>query len=77
MAQSGCLVVVMVLGSLAAGLFLDRMFNSRPLLTLLLVLGSVPVTLFLLFRIAMRVIAADRQEPARGEKDRHDRQDET
>lgn len=75
-AQCGCLVVVMVLVSLGAGIFLDRTFHTRPLLTLLLVLGSVPVTLFLLFRIAMRATSADRQGTGRAEKDRNDRHDE-
>jgi F0F1-type ATP synthase assembly protein I len=58
MTQSGCLVVAMVLAAVVAGIWLDKVLNTRPILTLLLVLGSVPVTLFVLFRMATQAISA-------------------
>ncbi|MGD8634594.1 MAG: hypothetical protein PVF85_13555 [Anaerolineales bacterium] len=51
--QVGCLTVVILLAALGGGLLLDSQFNSRPLFTLLLVLGSVPITVYLLFRIVL------------------------
>ncbi len=51
--QVGCLTVLLILGALGAGLWLDARFDTRPLFTLVLVLGSVPVTIYLLFRIVM------------------------
>lgn len=75
-AQSGCLVVGVVLVAIVAGISLDRMLNTRPVITLALVLGSVPVTVYLLFRIAMRAAAAGRQDIPRADKDRDDRDTE-
>jgi hypothetical protein len=50
---AGCVTLALVLVSLAAGLWLDGVFHTRPMFTLLLVLGSVPVTMFLMARIAL------------------------
>jgi F0F1-type ATP synthase assembly protein I len=72
MAQSGCLVVAMVLVAVVAGIWLDRVLGTRPVLTLLLVLGSVPVTLFVLFRIATQAISAVKPPAAHTTKDRND-----
>jgi F0F1-type ATP synthase assembly protein I len=71
-AQSGCLVVGLVLIAVVLGIWLDRLLNTRPLITLALVLGSMPLTIYLLFRIAMRATAAGRQAAPRAEKDRND-----
>jgi len=51
--QVGCLTVIILLAALGGGLLLDTRFNTRPLFTLILVLGSVPVTVYLLFRIVL------------------------
>jgi uncharacterized membrane protein len=53
LAQVGCLTVIILLAALGGGLLLDTRFNSRPLFTLVLVLGSIPVTVYLLFRIVI------------------------
>ena len=57
-AQSGCLVVGVVLAAVVGGVWLDRALNTRPAFTLGLVLGSLPLTLFLLYQLAMRSVAA-------------------
>ena len=49
--QSGCVTVAIIGVALVGGLWLDGRFDSKPLFTLLLVLGSVPVTLYLMVRI--------------------------
>ena len=51
--QVGCLTVILILVALVGGLWLDTRFNTRPLFTLLLVLGSVPITVYLTFRIVL------------------------
>jgi magnesium-transporting ATPase (P-type) len=51
--QVGCLTLVIILVALFAGLWLDNQFHTRPLFALILVLASVPVTLFLMFRIVL------------------------
>lgn len=55
--QVGCVTLVIVFGALFGGLWLDRMLNVRPLFTILLLLGSVPVTIFIMFRLALGAIA--------------------
>lgn len=49
--QVGCLTLVIIFVALFAGLWLDRYFSTRPLFTIVLLIGSVPVTLFLMFRV--------------------------
>lgn len=51
--QVGCVTIVVVLVALGAGLWIDRIFDSRPVFTLLLMLGSVPVTIYLMIRIVL------------------------
>jgi F0F1-type ATP synthase assembly protein I len=56
-AQVGCVTVVVILGALVAGLALDKTLDTRPLFTLLLVLASIPASLYLLVRIALSSVA--------------------
>lgn len=49
--QVGCLTLVIIFAALFTGLWLDRYFETRPLFTVVLLIGSVPVTLFLMFRV--------------------------
>jgi len=49
--QVGCLTLIIIFVALFAGLWLDRYFNTKPLFTIVLLIGSVPVTLFLMFRV--------------------------
>lgn len=53
--QVGCLTLVIILLALLAGLWLDSRFDTRPLFVLILVLGSVPVTLYLMVRLVLSV----------------------
>lgn len=55
--QVGCVTVVIILGALVAGLWLDKTLDTRPLFTLLLLLASIPVSLFALVRIALSAVA--------------------
>lgn len=52
-AQVGCVTVFVILGALAVGLALDKALDTRPLFTLVLVLASIPVSLYLLVQIAL------------------------
>jgi len=55
-AQVGCLTLIIVFLAVFGGLWLDRLFGTRPLLTLLFVLGSAPLSLVLTFWTATRSI---------------------
>jgi F0F1-type ATP synthase assembly protein I len=56
------LTLVVIFAALFAGLWLDRILNSKPIFTIVLILVSVPVTLFLTFRVVKSATA--RIEPA-------------
>lgn len=51
--QVGCLTLVVIGIALGAGLWLDTQFGTRPIITLVLVIASVPLTLFLMFRVVL------------------------
>lgn len=55
--QVGCITLLLVAVALAGGLWLDDRLGTRPLITVVLVLGSVPVTMFLIVRIVLRTTA--------------------
>jgi F0F1-type ATP synthase assembly protein I len=56
------LTLVIIFAALFAGLWLDKILNSKPLFTIVLVLVSIPVTLFLTFRVVRAATA--RIQPA-------------
>jgi len=49
----GCVTLVVIVVSLGIGLWLDLQFDSRPLFTVVFVLASIPVTIFLMVRIVL------------------------
>jgi len=51
--QVGCLTLVIILVALVAGLWLDNQFQTRPLFTIILVIISMPITIFLMFRVVL------------------------
>lgn len=54
--EVGCITLFIVIIALVAGLWLDRVLGTKPVFTLLLLLGSAPLSLFLTFRVAKRSI---------------------
>jgi F0F1-type ATP synthase assembly protein I len=70
------LTLVIIFAALMAGLWLDKILNSKPIFTIVLVLVSIPVTLFLTFRVVKTATAriqpaikkdVTEEEPHRGE----------
>jgi F0F1-type ATP synthase assembly protein I len=55
--QVGCVTIVVIIGALLAGLGLDQVLDTRPLFTVVLLLASIPVSLYLLVRIALSTAA--------------------
>ena len=72
--QVGCATVAVVLGALVVGLGLDRYFDTRPLFTLLLLLGSIPVSLYVLVRIAFSAVAQLNESSRKPEEGADNRQ---
>jgi MFS-type transporter involved in bile tolerance (Atg22 family) len=84
--QVGCLTLVIIAIALIAGLWLDARFDTKPLITLGLVIASVPLTLFLMFRVVLTVApkiqinaqnatVAPHEEKAEGGKERTENQE--
>lgn len=53
--QVGCLTLVIITIALIVGLWLDNQLQTRPLFTLIFILGSIPVTLYLMVRLVLAV----------------------
>ena len=52
--QVGCLTLVIIFAALFVGLWLDTRFDSRPLFTIILMLGSIPISVVLMFWIVRK-----------------------
>jgi F0F1-type ATP synthase assembly protein I len=61
--QVGCVTVLIIVGALLVGLWLDNVFDTRPILTIVSILVSIPVSLLMVVRIALSA-AARIQSPA-------------
>ncbi len=81
--QVGCLTLVIILVALVAGLWLDNQFQTRPLFTIVLVIVSMPITIFLMFRVVLsfapriqnltgKTIGPSEEEEAQGGEHRKD-----
>jgi hypothetical protein len=54
--EVGCLTLIIVLASVFGGLWLDNLLGTKPLITIILVLASAPLSLVLTFWIAKRAV---------------------
>ncbi len=52
--QIGCMAVVITLGALLLGLWLDGLLHTSPWLTIGLLIVSMPLSVFVVFRFALR-----------------------
>lgn len=78
--QVGCITLLIVFLALFGGLALDRVLDTKPLFTIVLLVGSAPLALFLTFWIAMRAVN-DLQKtmpappPSSGQANRYDEEE--
>jgi hypothetical protein len=54
--QVGCVTLFIVFAALFAGIGIDKLFGTKPVFTLILTLGSAPLSLFITYRLAMRAV---------------------
>ncbi|MCB9445131.1 MAG: AtpZ/AtpI family protein [Ardenticatenaceae bacterium] len=59
--QVGCLVVIIIGLALGAGMLLDRFLGTRAIFTVILMVGSVPVALYLTVRMSLTAVARTQQ----------------
>jgi hypothetical protein len=62
----GCVTVLIILAAMGVGLWLDRRFDSRPWITVGLMIASVPLTLVAMYWVARKTTA--RFSPDRGKQ---------
>lgn len=55
--QVGCLTLLIIFAALFLGRWLDRQFDTSPLITIGLLIASVPVTLVVMFWVVRAVIS--------------------
>jgi hypothetical protein len=54
LAQVGCLTILLIGLAIGAGLWLDAQFDTKPVITLILVLATVPLTFYFVIRLVLR-----------------------
>lgn len=59
----GFIVLAIVMGVLLIGLALDQALNTRPLLTIGFLVLSAPISIFVMYRVAMSVISKSVAQP--------------
>ncbi len=60
--QVGCVTLIIILAALFGGLWIDGQFNTKPLFTIILMVGSVPVSMLMLIRLVRRTTEDQKRE---------------
>lgn len=55
--QVGFLTLVIVLGAILGGLWLDNRFHTRPTITIVLLLVSIPISVFVMLAVVRSAVA--------------------
>ena len=55
--QVGCLTLVIILASVFGGLWLDKIFGTKPVITLVLLFAGIPVSVMVMLSVARRTLA--------------------
>lgn len=68
--QIGCAGVALTIGALLLGLWLDGQLHTKPWATLALLLASMPISVYVVYRLAQRAAAQSQR------RERHSGEDE-
>jgi len=55
--QMGCMTLVIILVSVFGGLWLDKVFDTKPVITLALLFAGIPVSVLLMLNVGRRTLA--------------------
>ena len=75
-AKVGGITLLIVFVAVFGGLWLDRLLETKPIFTILLVLGSAPLALYLTFKLAMRAVKDINLPPPSGGKTSSQKEDD-
>jgi len=63
--QVGCATLFIVFLALFVGIGLDKLLGTKPVFSIILILGSAPLSLYLTYKLAMRAVqSGNPKEPA-------------
>jgi F0F1-type ATP synthase assembly protein I len=66
--QVGCLTLIIILASVFLGMWLDNMFGTKPVITLVLLFAGIPISVLVMLVVARRTLARIKAE---AEKDKN------
>jgi F0F1-type ATP synthase assembly protein I len=66
--QVGCLTLIIILASAFVGMWLDNMFGTKPVITLVLLFAGIPISVLVMLVVARRTLARIKVE---AEKDQN------
>ncbi len=55
--QVGCLTLAVILASVFGGLWLDKMFGTKPVITLVLLFAGIPLSVVLMLYVSRKSLA--------------------
>jgi F0F1-type ATP synthase assembly protein I len=55
--QVGCLTLIIIFASVFLGLWLDNMFGTKPVITLVLLFAGIPISVLVMLFVARRTLA--------------------
>jgi len=67
-AQVGCLTLIIILGAVFLGLWLDSRLGTRPWWTIGLVLGSIPISLVVMLFVVRLTVSKIKTENSKNQK---------
>lgn len=70
--QVGCLTLVVILASVFGGLWLDNMFGTKPVFTLVLLFAGIPLSVFLMLYVSRKSLARLKEKYEAEEKEKTD-----
>ena len=68
-----------ILVSIFGGIFIDRLLDTKPLFTIILIVGSFPISMYVIYRVALGAVGTIKPAPAgpRGQKEMRSDDDPT
>jgi F0F1-type ATP synthase assembly protein I len=55
--QVGCLTLIIILASVFGGLWLDKMFGTKPVFTLALLFAGIPISVLVMLVVSRRTLS--------------------
>ena len=60
--QVGCLTLIIILASVFVGMWLDNIFGTKPVITLVLLFAGIPISVLVMLLVARRTLARIKAE---------------